>query len=177
MFERNRIDNALQHSAVPAELTLDDGRVLKGNFQITASRSMYEVLNGPCSFLDFETHDGDRSLIAKAAVKSVKLVVVASKPSLNAQKLSPDAFDPHGILGLSRGAPWDDVRAAYVKLSKIYHPDLFAGVALPSEVRDYLAAMARRINAAYAALEEPHQAEKRATIEKAKPVYTSPQRF
>lgn len=177
MFERNRIDNALQQSAVPAELTLDDGRVLKGNFQITASRSMYEVLNGQCSFLDFETHDGDRSLIAKAAVKSVKLVVVASKPSLNAQKLGPDAFDPHGILGLSRGAPWDDVRAAYVKLSKIYHPDLFAGLALPSEVRDYLAAMARRINAAYAALEEPQQFAKRSEIEMAKPVYTSPQRF
>jgi hypothetical protein len=39
-----------------------------------------------------------------------------------------------------------------------------------------MSAMARRVNAAYAALEVPMQAAKRAVIEKAKPVYTSTQR-
>ncbi len=177
MFERNRIDNSLQQSSVLAELTLDDGRVLKGNFYISSARSLYEVLNGQMAFLDFETHDGDRGLIAKSTIKAVKIVPQGTKPTLNAQKPPADAFDPHGILGVSRGAEWDDVRAAYLKLSKIYHPDLFEGVALPSEVRDYLAGMSRRINAAYAALEAPQQAAKRAVIEKAKPVYVSPQRF
>jgi curved DNA-binding protein CbpA len=78
---------------------------------------------------------------------------------------------------VSSGAAWDDVRQAYLTLSKTYHPDLYSSVALPAEVKEYLAAMARRINAAYRALEEPQQTAKRATIEKAKPVFTSPQRL
>ena len=88
-----------------------------------------------------------------------------------------DSFDPYSVLGVVRGATFDEIRQAFVRLSKLYHPDLYANVALPGEVKDYLAAMARRINAAYHALEAPIQSEKRATIEKAKPVFTSSQRF
>ena len=31
---------------------------------------------------------------------------------------------PHAILGVSPGANLDDIRAAYVKLVKRYHPDV-----------------------------------------------------
>ncbi len=177
MFERNRIDNSLQQAAVPAELTLTDGSVLKGKFVIAASRSIYEVLNGDTQFVEFECHQGLRSLIAKASVKNVKLVTLGSTAGLANRMREPDAFDPHVILGVARGAPWDSVRNAYMKLSKSYHPDRYAGVDLPDEVSDYLLVMSRRINAAYGALEEPQQEMKRAAIEKPKPIYVSPQRF
>ena len=177
MFERNRIDNSLQQATVPAEITLDDGRTLKGKFHITAARSIYEVLNGEAAFLDFESHSGERALIAKAMFKTVKFVSVASAAGLQNRMREPDGFDPHAILGVARGAAWDEVRNAYHGLSKTYHPDRFAAADLPGEVRDYLTVMSRRINAAYAALEAPHQAVKQAEVEKARPVYTSPQRF
>ena len=177
MFERNRIDNSLQQSAVPAEITLDDGRTLKGKFHISSARSIYEILNGETQFLDFESHCGERAMLAKAMIKTVKIISVPSASGLAHRMREPDTFDPHAILGLAKGAAWDDVRAAYLKQSKIYHPDRFAGADLPVEVRDYLTAMVRRVNAAYAALEVPQQAVKRAAVEKAKPVYTSPQRF
>ena len=51
------------------------------------------------------------------------------------------------------GATHDKIRQAYIELAKIYHPDRYATVTLPVEVTDYLSAMARRINAAYAALD------------------------
>ena len=177
MFERNRVDNALQQSAVAAELTLTDGSVLKGKFLISASRSIFDVLNGDTQFLDFECHTGTRSFIAKASVKNVKLVTVGSASGLSNRMREPATFDPHLILDVARGCPWDSVRNAYMRLSKAYHPDRYAGVELPDEVHDYLLVMSARINAAYAALEEPQQELKRATIEKAKPVYVSPQRF
>ncbi len=53
------------------------------------------------------------------------------------------------------GASRDEVRQAYLRLAKAYHPDRYASVELPEEVRDYLSAMARRVNAAHAALETP----------------------
>ena len=65
MFERNRVDNSLQQTAVPAEITLTSGEVLKGKFVIAASRSIYDVLNGESQFLDFETDGGERALLAK----------------------------------------------------------------------------------------------------------------
>jgi hypothetical protein len=177
MFERNRIDNSLQYTAVPAEITLEDGQVLKGKFHITASRSIYEVLNGEAYFLDFERYGGERAMIARSALKSVKIVTVPQVPGLQSRLKDADGFDPHTVLGLEKAATFDEVRAAYHRLSKVYHPDRFAGVELPGEVRDYLTGMSRRINAAYAALGAPQQAVKRADIEKAKPIYITPQRF
>lgn len=178
MFERNRIDNAQQQmTMVPAELTLDDGSVVKGRFIISHNRSIYDVLNGDTHFLDFETYAGERSLIARGSLKAVKLVSVPNGANLKNRVRDTETFEPHTILGIAPEASFDDVRAAYLKLSKIYHPDRFAGVDFPPEVRDYLSAMVRRINAAYAALEAPIQAARRAAIEKAKPVFTSGRSF
>jgi DnaJ domain len=177
MFERNKIDNSMQQAAVPAEVTLDDGRLVKGKFLITASRSIFEVLNGEGHFLEFETYDGERTLIARSMLKSVKIVSVPSGSNLKSRVRDGDNFEPHMILGVASDAPWDEIRAAYVKLSKAYHPDRYATADLPHEVRDYLSAMSRRVNAAYAALEVPMQAAKRAVIEKAKPIFTSSQRL
>jgi curved DNA-binding protein CbpA len=46
----------------------------------------------------------------------------------------------------------EDVHRAYLDLAKTYHPDRFAAVELPTEVKNYLAAMARRVNAAHDAV-------------------------
>ena len=177
MFERNRIDNSLQQLSVPAEITLQNGTELKGKFHFTAARSIYEVLNGANQFLEFETYDGERTLIAKSTLASIKIISVPASGGLSAKLRDGDTFEPHAVLGVARDASWEEVRQAYFKLSKIYHPDLYAGATLPNEVKDYLAAMARRINAAYKALEVPQQAIKRAEVEKAKPIFTSAQRF
>lgn len=173
MFERNKIDNSLQQMTVPAEITLDDGAVVKGRFIIAAARSIFEVLNGDTYFLDFETYEGERSLIARTTIKAVKIVTVASANHLKGRVRESETFEPRAILGVADSASFEEIRAAYVKLSKIYHPDRFSGVDLPPEVRDYLAAMVRRVNAAFAALEAPVQAAKRASIEKARPIFTS----
>jgi len=173
MFERNRVDNSLQQMNVPVEVTLADGGLLKGKFIIAAARSIYDVLNGETKFLDFESYCGERALIAKSTISAISLVAAPPVGGLKARMHDSGDFDPYGVLGVVQGASWDDVRAAYLKLSKAYHPDLYTSVALPDEVRDYLAAMARRINSAYRALEVPHQAAKRAVVEKAKPIFTS----
>ena len=176
MFERNKIDNSLQVTTVPAEITLADGEILKGRFIFAAARNVYDVLNGDSHFLDFETYKGERSLIARTTIRTIKIVNVQPQPNLKGRVRENETFDPYLVLGLEQDASFDAVRASYLKLSKIYHPDRFTGLDLPSEVRDYLSIMARRVNAAFAALEAPVVAAKRAALAKAAPIYTSPQR-
>ncbi len=175
MFERNKIDNVDQTS-VPVELTTDDGETHKGRLLIAMGRNVFEVLNGAGVFLEFEPYGGERSFIAKAAIRNVKLVHVPRPPSLQARLRDLDGFEPHMILGVPTSGSFDDVKAAWHRLSKAYHPDRYQSVELPQEVRDYLSAMSRRVNLAYAAIEAPHQAKKQAQQARATPVFTSGQR-
>lgn len=172
MFERNRVDNAPEVSAVPVEITLLDGTLIKGRLLVPVLKTVVDTLNGGTAFVDFEPYGGERRYIAKAQLAAVKPVGVPRVPTLQSRLRDTGEFDPYAVLGLAHGAAREQVREAYVALAKVYHPDRYANVALPPEVGDYLAAMARRINAAHAALEAP---EKRRAVRQ-EPIFTSPGR-
>jgi hypothetical protein len=176
MFERSRVDSHIQQGAIPAKVVLDDGVTLKGRFVVAVGRGFAEVLNGPGAFLEFEPYGGERQFIAKASIRSLQLIGVPAGQSLNARLKDADGFDPHAILGVRLDATPDEIRNAYHARAKTYHPDRYANAELPGEVSDYLASMARRVNAAYAALEEPIKVTRRAAQNRAEPVYTSPVR-
>ncbi len=174
MFERNKVDTVThQQATVAAEMELDDGVVLKGKFIISAARAFFEVLNSPSQFLEFEPYGEDRLIVAKSSIRALKLVSVPNAPNLQTRVREVDVFDPYLILGIAKSAAWDEVREAYVRLAKIYHPDRYESVDLPPEVREYLQAMSRRINAAHAALEQTKETEKSRVSTRVEPIYTS----
>lgn len=174
MFERNKVDSLSQqqHMTVPVEIELDDGDTLRGKFIIPASRSLFDVLNSAGAFIEFEPYGGERSILAKTAVKAVRLVNAPAPTNLAARAREIDGFDPYTVLGVTRDTSFEEVRQSYLRLSKTYHPDRYSSVELPLEVGDYLAAMARRINTAYAQLEAPAQI-KKVAAQRAAPIYTS----
>ncbi len=174
MFERNKVDTITQAPllAIPAEVTFDDGEISRGKFFISSTRTFADVLNSTNPFLEFEAYGEDRRYIAKTSLRNVKLVNVPNASNLHNRVRDGDGFDPHRVLGVAPKTEWPEVRAAYLALSKVYHPDRYASMDLPEEVRDYLSVMSRRINLAYAALEKPHLVVKAAT-QRAEPVYTS----
>lgn len=180
MFERSRIDNATQTqgtAGVPVEVTLSDGETLGGKMMIAQGRSVFDLLNGPAMFVEFEPYGGERQFFAKSAIRGVKLTPVPGNAHLQGRLREVDGFDPHMTLGVARDAAWEDVRAAYHKLAMIYHPDRTQSLGLPKEVNEYMAAMARRVNVAYAALEKGFAAQKAAQARPASrqstPIYTS----
>ncbi|MGE0765329.1 MAG: DnaJ family molecular chaperone [Hyphomicrobiaceae bacterium] len=152
MFERNRIETTEQ-GGVAVEITTDSGECFAGQLLVGRGRNFVQALNGEGDFIEFESWGGDRSYVSKRALRSVKLVQAARPESLKGRISAMDGFDPHTILGLRIGAGLDEAKAAWHRLAKAYHPDRYATAELPEEVTVYLAAMARRINAAYAALE------------------------
>jgi hypothetical protein len=163
MFDRNRSDYNAEPQGVPVEATLADGKTARAKVLVPAGRSLADVLNGAGGFIEIELYGGERSFLAKDRLAWIKPVCVPRAPSLDAgPSAGSDArngdrggFDPHAILGVRAGASRNEVRQAYLRLAKTYHPDRYASVELPAEVRDYLTAMARRVNAAHAALATP----------------------
>jgi hypothetical protein len=172
MFERNKIDNVEQQS-VAIQLTIDGGETLSGRAMIGIGRTLANVLNSPEMFIEFEPWSGERVMISKASIRSVKPLQVARPDSLKGRIAAMDDFDPYTILGVKAEASLEEVKSAWHRLSKTYHPDRYASAELPTEVLDYLAAMARRVNAAYAALEGPLHASRKAAAMRTAPMYTS----
>ena len=93
----------------------------------------------------------------KADIKGLKVLNSGRQTSLMLP--IPDArnFDPYRILGIETTATFDAIRDAYHRLSKLYHPDRYAGIELPPEVAAYLDGKAKSINAAFRALKSAGQ--------------------
>jgi DnaJ-like protein len=152
MFDRSRSNRA--NGPAYAEITLEDGREIKGRFNLPPGRSLTDVLNSTSSFMEFEPFGGERLFIAKSALQAIKPTTLPGVPNLAAGLREDAGFDPYAILGIDRHAGADEARKAYLDLAKTYHPDRFATVELPPEVRNYLAAMSSRVNAAYDAVQD-----------------------
>lgn len=148
MFERNPVDNA-SAVTVAVEITLDDGTIVTGRAAIPKARAVHKLMDGADPFLYVEHFDGEAGFLPKSAIRSLKLVATPRPQPLAVRVSDAANFDPFRVLGLDRDASFDDIRAAYHRLSKLYHPDVYAGVALPSEVTSYLDARAKEINAAF----------------------------
>ena len=145
--------NGDRKKAVSAELTLQNDRKLSGKVTIPAGSDLMRMLNGDAKFIEFETLSGVRSMIACSAIAEVQQTEIPKVQRLNAKLELDDSIDPYETLGLSKGASTDEVRAAYISLTKIYHPDRYASMDLPSEMLNYVEAMSRQINTAYAIID------------------------
>lgn len=177
MFERTRIDGGAGDatSGISVALSLMDGTEVKGRVSVPQGRSLGDVLNGPAPFVEFEEFDGPRQFLAKHAIGGVRPISPARGLGL-ARMRDNDGFDPYGLLELPLGAPFEDVRAAYLRKAKAYHPDRYANAELPAEVRGYLEGMVRRINAAFAALDGARLESRQKPAQRVTPIYSSPAR-
>jgi hypothetical protein len=144
-----------EQKPVSVEIALAGGDRLKGHLWLPAGRLLADALNAPHAFVEFQRYGEEHaSYIAKSQIAVVRALEVPKSSPLIDRRGSRDADDPYEILAVAPGAPWHVVREAYLSLAKVYHPDRFAGVGLPVEVADYLGSKVRRINAAYAMLED-----------------------
>jgi DnaJ-class molecular chaperone len=64
-----------------------------------------------------------------------------------------DQLDYFGVLKITQDATPPEIKAAYYRESRAYHPDRFAAVASP-EVRDVIGRIYRRVNEAYTVLRD-----------------------
>lgn len=163
MFERNRVDNRAE-TLIAVEVTLADGSAVSGRAVLSPGKGVHKLLEGDEGFIYIDSFAGEGHFIPKTDIRGLK--VLTSIKSQTVTLAIPDArnFDPYRVLGLEKGAAFDAIREAYHRLSKLYHPDRYASVELPREVKTYLEGMSKNVNAAFVALKHVGQ--------KSEPVFT-----
>ena len=133
-----------------AKLTLTDGKSLIVSVKLPLSGKLTDAFNSAETFIDIITGDGAQQVINKSIIARAE-TIDPPKAGLNQQRRAADksGFNPYAVLGIEKTTTPEDIRAAYVALVKIYHPDRFASLDIPQEMKNYAAAMQARINMAY----------------------------
>ena len=100
MFERSRIDNAPEASAVPVEMTFADSTTAKGKISVPTSRTI-----GDASSTAAAAWSSSRRMLASDHCRQGgacvgRAVRVPKLPNLQMPVRDIDGFDPHAILGM-----------------------------------------------------------------------------
>jgi hypothetical protein len=142
---RERVNRTL------VSITLSDDTVMTVSIRMPLSNRLGDALNTADMFLDVVTASGEQLYIAKSALRSVRSMELpkADQLDLEARQAGLDNLDPHSILKVGAEASPEDIRHAYHRMARLYHPDRIASYDLPDEMKEYARAMLVRINLAF----------------------------
>lgn len=142
---RDRINRTL------VVLTLADGTAMTAAVRMPLSNRLADALNAPEMFLDVLTPGGEMLYIAKSDIRAVRSMDVpkAEQLELDAKQAGLGSLDPHAVLKVEKDARPEEIRQAYHRMARLYHPDRIASYELPDEIKAYARDMLVRINLAF----------------------------
>lgn len=132
-------------------LTLSDDTVVTVAMRMPLSNRLADALNAPDMFLDVLTPSGEQRYIAKSDIRQVRSMELPKTDQLDleARQAGLADADPHSVLQVENCASPEEIRQAYHRMARLYHPDRIGAYELPSEIKDYARAMLVRINLAF----------------------------
>lgn len=148
--DKDYVDNV----TIAVLLSLVDRTTITGSVQRPRTRTLFEFINNGQPFVEVERKDGSHVCLAKTAIRTIEPYEAPRANQLSQEMQKFESFEPHDVLGVPKGAPRETIRDAYLKMQRMYHPDRYTGTELPTEVFDYINAIARRVNIAYSLLSE-----------------------
>ena len=135
----------------PVFLTLSDGSGMTVSIRMPLSNRIADALNNGDVFIDAMTGTGQQIFIAKASVRSVRSAMVPKVDQMDIDNRAAAAgnFDPYAVLKIGRDSSRDDIKHAYHRMARLYHPDRISSYDLPEEMKEYARNMLVRINLAF----------------------------
>lgn len=132
-------------------ITLLDGTMLTASLRLPLSNKLGDALNNGDVFLDVVTPAGEQHYISKPSIRSVRPMEMprAEQLDLDGRVAGLATADPHAILKVGLSASADEIKHAYHRMARLYHPDRIASYELPEEIKDYMRAMLVQINLAF----------------------------
>ncbi|MEL6746480.1 MAG: J domain-containing protein [Pseudomonadota bacterium] len=160
MFDRNAVDTQTTRAHRVA-LTLVDDTTLIGTINVAITRSLADEVNAVGPFLHFAADGSEAEFVAKSQIAGVRIIGQTRTDQLERRLEKLDTIEPQRLLGVGPDADLDAIKAAYHARLRGYHPDKF-GDDVPAEVLDYINAVAKKLNTAYALLIQEKRAKARA---------------
>ena len=147
-----RIFNEARDSDIPAEDFARQIRQLLGH-QPARMRDLVSLLMS-IAMADGRFHEAEERLI-----RSIAREMGLTRPRLrrsrrHVQPPAPASDASYTVLGVTTGATDDEIKKAYRKLAKEYHPDVVANKGMGEDFQKFAAEKMRAVNAAYDAVKE-----------------------
>lgn len=151
MFESSSSRSGQNVSRCMVTVTHGDGRTENYSVKLPLSGKINDALNNADQYLDAITPQGEQLFLLKQDIRRVTLFDVPRVNQLNFYRRASDkaAFDPYQVLKVTRQSSADEIKHAYHKLVRLYHPDRIGNYELPDEMHEYARVMLVRINLAY----------------------------
>jgi len=146
-----RIFNEARDSDIPAEKFAWQIRQLLGH-QPQRMKDLIALLVS-VAMADGNYHRDEERLIRTIAVE-MGLSVNDYEEAVSMFNPRADIGTSYTVLGVTRGVSDSDVKAAYRKLAKEYHPDVVANKGMGEDFQKFAAEKMRAINSAYDAVKE-----------------------
>jgi len=148
-----RKDYQRQKKTLKVLLETADGKSVEAELVVTMEETLADVMNGRHEFIEIRDAAGKSSFIARSFIRRVFAKAAETKQAgghdADIAKLRLHAQDPYLILDIPVVANDEEVRNAYLKLVRAYHPDKLASLELPPAIMDYGEEILKKINAAY----------------------------
>lgn len=155
---------------ITIEIKLVDGSTLRGTMLLQREKSLKDTFSSGDPFVEFDCMVNGEIVLAKTGIAVIRQIKKGATDVLDRRMKALEKTDAFGVLKLAQTTDREKIREAYLKQTRLYHPDRFAGAELPPEVSEYINAMTRRINNAYSELVlllEATEADPKATKAKA----------
>jgi DnaJ-domain-containing protein 1 len=140
-------DRQIERPKIALMVTMQDDQQFMVNMPMTPGLRLIDVINRTDPFIEVDLQDGTPCLLSKQSIK--RMIPVNAPKAVDLPTNKANMLDPHAVLGVDENATAEQIRAAYLKAVKNYHPDRYSASPLPQEMQDYVSSMLQRINAAY----------------------------
>ena len=137
MFDNSEKQHKQKLEAV---VQLVDGAEILGVFFVAPQGRFTDLLNDTREFLPIESTSGAITVVRKAAILRVTPIK---------QDETLESSNPYTLLGIMSSVTQEELRAAYHRLVRQYHPDHLTSLGLPQPFIDFATGHMARINDAH----------------------------
>lgn len=126
---------------IEVEVEMDEGAPLTGFMFAASYQRLSDVLNDDRLFLPL-MHSGGVTMLSKTHLRRVTPVAAAPRPMA-------ESDEPYKVLGCAAGASDEELRQAYLRLTRENHPDKLRGLGVAADLIDFATRRMAAINQAY----------------------------
>lgn len=150
-----RAEYERQKTPVKAIIVTADGKKHDVRLLINHGESLVNFMNSGSAFIEVEDEKKNKTLLARSFIQSITPKdsgMDKVSDEIASEKWRHHSQDPYIMLDVQIDASDEDIKNAYHKLARAYHPDRMLSMDLPPAMLAHGEEILKKINIAYEAI-------------------------